>query len=369
MRLVVRCLASIVVAALSTNATHADEFVLGVSGPLSGVAAVIGHGVSDGARLAAEQINAGGGAAGRKVALATYDDECNPARAAQVTREMIERDKVTALIGYPCAASAMAAAEIAGRYNVLLIVTGGAQATAQRTSGPVLHMLVPTGRFANTVADYMRANFATKKIGLWLPGSGNFVNDLQKSLGTRGRETNVSAESAIPEWLSTTDVVIASPAFAPSVAADLSSKPNLTVVVPAPVLTDQVASAVRESSKVIALTNPTPQFFPEASGALTKAKAANVETAGYFIYAYAAVEVFAEAARRTQSSSGDKLFKAVLDSPIRTILGNRRFDDAGDIRDLYIVESKRSGERVVSVDLCQRPDCHDFEHCPPDCPR
>jgi hypothetical protein len=75
--------------------------------------------------------------------------------------------------------------------------------------------------------------------------------------------------------------MVASPGLASSLGAELTRNDKLNAVIPAPVLYDQLISAVRSSSRLVALTNPTPEFFPDAAPALAQAKKENVQSTGY----------------------------------------------------------------------------------------
>ena len=50
------------------------EYVIGLSGPLTGAAAIYGNGVKNGAQLAVDEINAAGGLNGVKFRLEVTDD-------------------------------------------------------------------------------------------------------------------------------------------------------------------------------------------------------------------------------------------------------------------------------------------------------
>ena len=68
-----------------------------------------GQGAAAGAKLYLDGINAAGGVAGRRVAVLTRDDAGDAKRAAENTRELIERDNVVAMLGGveggPCVAT------------------------------------------------------------------------------------------------------------------------------------------------------------------------------------------------------------------------------------------------------------------------
>ena len=74
--------------------------------------------------LAVEEINAAGGLMGRKVEL-LKEDSINPQTASTKAERMIERDKVTCIIGEISSASVLTIAQVATRNKTLFINTGG----------------------------------------------------------------------------------------------------------------------------------------------------------------------------------------------------------------------------------------------------
>ena len=74
--------------------------------------------------LAVEEINAAGGLMGRKVEL-LKEDSINPQTASTKAERMIERDKVSCIIGEISSASVLTIAQVASRNKTLFINTGG----------------------------------------------------------------------------------------------------------------------------------------------------------------------------------------------------------------------------------------------------
>jgi branched-chain amino acid transport system substrate-binding protein len=66
---------------------------------LTGAFAASGTYVANGARIAADEINANGGVLGRKIELVVEDNKSNPTEAAAVAEKLIIRDKVPVLMG------------------------------------------------------------------------------------------------------------------------------------------------------------------------------------------------------------------------------------------------------------------------------
>lgn len=73
---------------------------IGQSAPVGGAAQRLGIELQRGIALAFQDANARGGVAGRKLELLSYDDAHEPEAALNNTRDLIESDKVFALMGY-----------------------------------------------------------------------------------------------------------------------------------------------------------------------------------------------------------------------------------------------------------------------------
>jgi branched-chain amino acid transport system substrate-binding protein len=86
--------------AAAPAAAATDPIKIGVIGPFTGGSSPMGLSMRDGVRLAAKQINAGGGVMGRQLELIERDDQATNERGAQVTQELLASQKVAAILGY-----------------------------------------------------------------------------------------------------------------------------------------------------------------------------------------------------------------------------------------------------------------------------
>jgi branched-chain amino acid transport system substrate-binding protein len=89
-----------VVLSFSGLAAAADTIKIGVNGPFTGGSSSMGVSMRDGVRLATEEINKAGGVLGRKLQLVERDDEAKNERGVQIAQELINKEKVTAVVGY-----------------------------------------------------------------------------------------------------------------------------------------------------------------------------------------------------------------------------------------------------------------------------
>src|SRR6201747_2111629 len=84
-----------------TSASYAaDPIKIGVDGPFTGGSSSMGVSMRDGVRLATAEINKAGGVLGRQIVLVERDDEAKNERGVQIAQELINKEKVVAVVGY-----------------------------------------------------------------------------------------------------------------------------------------------------------------------------------------------------------------------------------------------------------------------------
>ena len=92
---------------------NSDEIVLGMSTALSGPAASLGQDMRRGVLVGLERANRAGGVQGRKLRLIALDDGYEPSRVASNMRQLIEKEKVLAVVGNVGTPTAIVAIPIA----------------------------------------------------------------------------------------------------------------------------------------------------------------------------------------------------------------------------------------------------------------
>ena len=101
-RIAAAALVAFVVAAGAGASSRADpgvtttSILLGGTVPLTGEAAAFGA-VGPGAKAYFDHVNSKGGIHGRKIDYRYYDDAYNPAQTVQLTRRLVEQDRVFAV--------------------------------------------------------------------------------------------------------------------------------------------------------------------------------------------------------------------------------------------------------------------------------
>src|SRR6201991_1158375 len=87
--------------ALTAGAAYAaDPIKIGVDGPFTGGSSSMGVSMRDGVRLAVDEINKSGGVLGRQLEIVERDDEAKNERGVQIAQELINKERVVAVVGY-----------------------------------------------------------------------------------------------------------------------------------------------------------------------------------------------------------------------------------------------------------------------------
>lgn len=130
---IIRHLALGLLGALSLGAASAEPIRIAVTGPFTGSSAPMGLSMLAGVRIAAEEINLGGGIFGRRIELVERDDKADPATGKKVVQEVIDQEKVVAGLGFINTGVAMAAQRLyqEARIPVINNVATGARIVGQ----------------------------------------------------------------------------------------------------------------------------------------------------------------------------------------------------------------------------------------------
>ena len=148
----------------------AKTIKLGVTLPMTGAASPGYNKIPSAMKAYFDYVNANGGVNGRKITLVVKDDQYVPTLAVAKTNELILKDKVFALLAPLGTANnkAVAASVNPGRRGIpTLFVNTGYSGFANKKTYPTTFTLLPSYIVeAKIMAQYIKENFADKKIGL-----------------------------------------------------------------------------------------------------------------------------------------------------------------------------------------------------------
>ncbi len=103
-----------------TSAQQKAPFKIGVNMDITGYAGWLGEPALRATQLYAEEVNARGGIDGHLIELVVYDNESDPEKSMNVTKKLIQRDKVLAIMGPAVTATSNAAKPVVQEEKVVL---------------------------------------------------------------------------------------------------------------------------------------------------------------------------------------------------------------------------------------------------------
>lgn len=117
---------------------------IGVNQPLTGVVAASGNFVTNGAKIAADELNAKGGVLGSKVELVIEDSKSNPTEAANAAEKLIVRDKVPVIMGAWSSTYTLAVMPKLMEYQVPMLVETSSADKITQLGNPFVFRISPT---------------------------------------------------------------------------------------------------------------------------------------------------------------------------------------------------------------------------------
>jgi len=145
---------------------------IGLSIALTGQSALYGHAISQGMKMAADDINAKGGINGYKINADIQDDATQVANAVNNTKSLILQDNVVAMLGQVTSAQCQATSPIAKQNKVIFIAAtcNSYQLTTEPDLvNPYYISVVPNTFMEGTAAGQLAAKTGAKKIFIVSP--------------------------------------------------------------------------------------------------------------------------------------------------------------------------------------------------------
>jgi branched-chain amino acid transport system substrate-binding protein len=336
----------ILVAAFCGQAPRAEIFIA-TAGPMTGVYAWAGERYQRGAGTAVDDLNARGGVLGQQVELIVGDDFCDSDQAVALARKL-DGDGVVFVAGHWCSHASIPASKVYEEAGILQIAPGSASAKLTDEGGPnVFRVCGRDDRQGTKVADYLAEHWAGKEIAILDDGTtwgAGVANGVRQRLHER-RVRVAMDETIIPgeaEYFGLVSRMQASGIDVLFVGGyhreaglifreaheqgyDLRLVANSAMA-----LEDfpMIAGPALEGTFMAAMTDTRER--PEAAEVVGRFHAQGYEPAGYTLYAYAAVQVWAQAVAAAGSLDLDAVIEAMHRRQFDTVLGRIGFDANGE---------------------------------------
>ena len=153
-------------------AENNTEFVIGLSGPLTGGAAMYGQAVANSAQLAVDEINAAGGLNGVKFKLIASDDMHDATKVAPTYATMLESGMQVSL-GTVTTGPGLEFKNLSNDDNVFFL-TPSASGDAIPEFANGYQMCFADGNQGKVAAEFVSANFAGKTIGVFYKADDSY---------------------------------------------------------------------------------------------------------------------------------------------------------------------------------------------------
>ena len=151
----VMCALLAATAFVGCGANKADTYVIGVSGPLTGAAAVYGVAVKNSAQMAVDEINAAGGLDGVMFTLEAFDDQHDATKVATNYAAMVDKGMVVSL-GTVTSAPCLEFAKLSAEDNVFFL-TPSASADAVVEGDNAYQMCFADANQGSVAANYVNS--------------------------------------------------------------------------------------------------------------------------------------------------------------------------------------------------------------------
>ena len=331
-----------------SGAAYADITIATV-GPMTGDNASTGAQFKAGVGLAVDDLNAKGGVLGQKVQWTSEDDACDPKTAVSAA-ELVAGKGVAAVIGHYCSGSSIPASAVYADAKIVQISPGSTNPlyTDQRP-GPGTFRVCGRDDAQGAVAGaYIAKNFAGKKVAILNDKSAyglGLATETQKALNAAGmKEVIFDSYNADDKDFSpivsklkdaSIDVLYVGGYRAQAALFARQMKDqgmSVQLMGGDDLVANEFWTAAGDAGQGTMMTfAPDPTKNPSAADVVAEFKAKNLDPAGYSLYAYAAVQVWAAAATKAGSTDFDKVVAAMNSETFDTVLGPIKFDSKGDV--------------------------------------
>lgn len=330
--------------AAMSGAAFADTAVA-IAGPMSGQYASAGDQIKKGAEMAIADINARGGVLGQKLVLEVGDDACDPKQAVAVANQMVNK-KIAFMHGHWCSSSTIPASEVYLESNILMATVSTNPKVTDRGLKNVFAIAGRDDQQGLVAGTYLAEHFKGKKIAVIDDKSAygkGLADEIAKAMESKGakpvlRESITAGEkdySGVIAKLKQAGVeVLAFGGYHTEVALILrqaeQAKLKLTVFGGDTMSNSELVTAAGKAADNVLFTfGPDARKNPAAASVVKKFRDAKVEPEGYVMYAYAAFQLFEQAAKNANSIKFADLEKAMRNGNFDTVIGKVSFDAKG----------------------------------------
>jgi len=270
----------------------------------------------------------------------------HPKQAVSVANAMVDR-KIVFMHGHWCSSSTIPASEVYEDADIPMATVSTNPQVTERGLKNIFRIIGRDDQQGSVAGRYLADKFEGKKIAVVDDKSAygkGLADEIAKALQAKGvkpalRESIIAGEkdySGIVTKLKAAGVeVLAYGGYHAEVALLLRQAQqaglNLTVMGGDTMTNSELVTAAGSAADSVMFTfSPDPRKNPAAAPVVQRFRDAQVEPEGYVMYAYAAMQLFDQAATQAKSTKFADLEKALRSGTFKTVIGDLSFDAKGD---------------------------------------
>jgi branched-chain amino acid transport system substrate-binding protein len=318
-------------------------------GPLTGEYAAFGQQMKAGAEQAVADLNKAGGVLGQQLVLNMGDDACDPKQAVSVANQMAAK-KVKLVAGHYCSGSSIPASKVYTEEGVLQI--SPASTNPKYTDEGSWNTFRTCGRDdeqGQVAGAYLAKHFKDQKIAILHDNSAygkGLADETRKALhAAGGKEALYTAYTPGEKDYSSLVSRLKQAGVSVMYVGGYHTEAGLiirqakeqgmkaTLVGGDALVTNEFWQIAGDAGTGTLMTFPAdPRLRKSAADVVAEFKAKKIDPEGYVLYTYATLQIWAEAAKKANSTDPKKVAAALKASGNwPSVLGPVSFDKKGDV--------------------------------------
>ncbi|MBN2752050.1 MAG: branched-chain amino acid ABC transporter substrate-binding protein [Rhodospirillaceae bacterium] len=323
------------------------ETLVAIAGPMSGQYASAGDQIRLGAELAIADINAKGGVLGEKLKLVVGDDACDPKQAVAVANRMLTSN-IVFMHGHWCSSSTIPASDIYNEAGIPMATVSTNPQVTERGLKNIFRIMGRDDQQGMVAGNYIAKHYSKAKIAVIDDKSAygkGLATEMGKALKLAGVmpviEESITAgerdySSLITKLKASGVSIMAYGGYHTEVGLIVRQAKqaglNLLVMGGDTMTNSELASiAGTEANNVMFTFSPDPRKIPGAASVVAAFRKKAIEPEGYVLYAYAAMQLFEQAATMAKSVKYQPLVDAMASGTFKTVIGPLSFNAKGDL--------------------------------------
>ena len=334
--------------ALMSAMPAAAEIQIGFANPLSGPYRATGHRNQVAAEIAVRDLNTNGGVLGEQVELIVADDACGIREARSAARTLIEAG-VEVVIGHMCSHSSLMAAGHYEAAGVLMITPSSTHPrVTEEGRRNVFRLIGRDDQQGQIAADLLARRHGDGRIAILHDGStygAGLAYETKKRLRARGVEETLFArylpaavdqDAVVEELIDQRIEVVYIGGYGPDAALILQTArergARFQMIGGDALAMDEFWSVAGEATDGTIFSRPArPEPVAVTGSLLERFRARGLGERPGGLGVYAAIEAWAAAVERTQTSETKSVASMLRRGRFETVLGEVAFDGKGDL--------------------------------------